>query len=213
MLRTRVVASVDEGHGHREAARHFRVSPKCVNDLVKLRCETWGLDAETARQWRRTWQAGGGDRLAQGPRHGQGRDHARRTGGRTGPKPGIAGHRAIRPAGVARARADTQEKPCRPLNKSARTWLACAMSGSRGASPSWPTLWSGWRSSMVRREPATGPGPRRTRSRQAWRRPPAGHPAGSASSIMHRPGIGGARPSLPPAPCPDREAPWVIDER
>ncbi|WP_207465346.1 helix-turn-helix domain-containing protein, partial [Paracoccus fontiphilus] len=39
-LRTRVVAYVDEGHGHREAARHFRVSPKFVNDLVKLRRET-----------------------------------------------------------------------------------------------------------------------------------------------------------------------------
>ncbi|WP_205965942.1 hypothetical protein [Paracoccus liaowanqingii] len=31
---------VDEGHGHREAARHFRVSPKFVNDLVKLRHKT-----------------------------------------------------------------------------------------------------------------------------------------------------------------------------
>lgn len=39
-LRTRVVTYVDEGHGHREAARHFRVSPKFVNDLVKLRHET-----------------------------------------------------------------------------------------------------------------------------------------------------------------------------
>ena len=38
-LRTRVVAYADEGHGHREAARHLRVSPKFVNDLVKLRCE------------------------------------------------------------------------------------------------------------------------------------------------------------------------------
>lgn len=34
------MAYVDEGHGHREAARHFRVSPKFVNDLVKLRRET-----------------------------------------------------------------------------------------------------------------------------------------------------------------------------
>ena len=33
-LRTRGVAYVDEGHRHREAARHFRVSPKFVNDLV-----------------------------------------------------------------------------------------------------------------------------------------------------------------------------------
>ena len=42
-LRTRVVAFVDEGHGHREAARHFRVSPKFVNDLIKLRRETGSL--------------------------------------------------------------------------------------------------------------------------------------------------------------------------
>ena len=39
-LRTRGVAYVDEGHRHREVARHFRVSPKFVNDLVKLRRET-----------------------------------------------------------------------------------------------------------------------------------------------------------------------------
>lgn len=42
-LRSRVIAYVDEGHGHREAARHFRVSPKFVNDLVKLRRETGSL--------------------------------------------------------------------------------------------------------------------------------------------------------------------------
>lgn len=39
-LRTRVIGYVDEGHGHRQAARHFRVSPKFVNDLVRLRRET-----------------------------------------------------------------------------------------------------------------------------------------------------------------------------
>jgi transposase len=42
-LRLRVVAFVDEGHGHREAARHFRGSPRFVNDMVKLRRETGGL--------------------------------------------------------------------------------------------------------------------------------------------------------------------------
>ncbi len=42
-LRERVVAFVDEGHGHREAARHFRVSPRFVNELVKLRRETGSL--------------------------------------------------------------------------------------------------------------------------------------------------------------------------
>lgn len=42
-LRTRSVAFVDEGNGHLEAARHFRVFPKLVNDLVKLRRETGSL--------------------------------------------------------------------------------------------------------------------------------------------------------------------------
>lgn len=42
-LRKRVLDYVDEGHGHREAARHFRVSPKFVNELVKLRRETGSL--------------------------------------------------------------------------------------------------------------------------------------------------------------------------
>ncbi|WP_237168746.1 helix-turn-helix domain-containing protein [Paracoccus shandongensis] len=44
-LRTRVVSYVDEGLGHRQAARHFRMSPKFVNDLVKLRRETGCLTA------------------------------------------------------------------------------------------------------------------------------------------------------------------------
>lgn len=45
-LRERVVAFVDEGHGHREAGRHFRVSPKFVNDMIKLRRESGGLAAK-----------------------------------------------------------------------------------------------------------------------------------------------------------------------
>lgn len=57
-LRTRVVAFVDEGHGHREAARHFRVSPKFVNDLVKLRRETGSLAP------RRQGNGGGHGKLA-----------------------------------------------------------------------------------------------------------------------------------------------------
>jgi len=42
-LRSRVVAFVEEGHGHREAARHFRVSPRFVNDMVILKRESGGL--------------------------------------------------------------------------------------------------------------------------------------------------------------------------
>lgn len=43
-LRERVTAYVDEGHGHREAARHFRVSPRFVNELMKLRRETGSIE-------------------------------------------------------------------------------------------------------------------------------------------------------------------------
>ncbi len=42
-LRERVVAFVEEGHGHREAARHFRVSPRFVNNLVILKRQTGSL--------------------------------------------------------------------------------------------------------------------------------------------------------------------------
>jgi transposase len=36
-LRARVVAFVEEGNTHREAARHFRVSPRFVNNMVILK--------------------------------------------------------------------------------------------------------------------------------------------------------------------------------
>ena len=42
-LRERVVTFVDGGRSHRAAASHFRVSPKFVNDMIKLRRETGGL--------------------------------------------------------------------------------------------------------------------------------------------------------------------------
>lgn len=35
-LRSRVVAFVEEGNTHREAARHFRVSPRFVNNMMIL---------------------------------------------------------------------------------------------------------------------------------------------------------------------------------
>lgn len=43
-LRERVVAFVDEGNSHRAAARHFRVSPRFVNNMINLRRETGSLD-------------------------------------------------------------------------------------------------------------------------------------------------------------------------
>ena len=51
-IRSRVIDFVEEGHGHREAARHFRVSPRFVNDMVILKRESGGLEVK-ARGGRR----------------------------------------------------------------------------------------------------------------------------------------------------------------
>lgn len=45
-LRERVVAFVDEGHSHRQAARVFSVSPRFVNDMIILRRQTGSLAAK-----------------------------------------------------------------------------------------------------------------------------------------------------------------------
>ena len=45
-LRERVVAFVQEGHSNREAARHFRVSPRFVNDLMNLHRNAGSLAAK-----------------------------------------------------------------------------------------------------------------------------------------------------------------------
>jgi transposase len=58
-LRERVVAFVDEGNSHRDAARHFRVSPKFVNDMVKLRRETGALLAKPQGNLGRTGKLNG----------------------------------------------------------------------------------------------------------------------------------------------------------
>lgn len=47
-LRERVVAFVNEGNGNREAARHFRVSPRFVNNMMILQRSSGSLAA--ARQ-------------------------------------------------------------------------------------------------------------------------------------------------------------------
>lgn len=51
-VRSRVIDFIEEGHGHREAARHFRVSPRFVNDMVILKRESGGLEPK-ARGGRR----------------------------------------------------------------------------------------------------------------------------------------------------------------
>lgn len=74
-LRQRVAAYVDEGHGHREAACHFRVSPRFVNNLMKLRRETGSLEA------RRQGHGAGGGKL--GPHAGFVRRRLAEVGGLT----------------------------------------------------------------------------------------------------------------------------------
>lgn len=59
-LRSRVIAYVAEGHSHRAAARHFRVSPRFVNNLVILKRETGSLTP------RRQGHLGGGKLNAHG---------------------------------------------------------------------------------------------------------------------------------------------------
>lgn len=59
-LRSRVIAFVEEGHSHRAAARHFRVSPNFVNNLVKLKRATGSLAP------RRQGHLGGGKLNAHG---------------------------------------------------------------------------------------------------------------------------------------------------
>lgn len=49
-LRSRVIAFVEEGNTHREASRHFRVSPRFVNDLVILKRETGSLSPRRSRR-------------------------------------------------------------------------------------------------------------------------------------------------------------------
>ncbi len=58
-LRERAVGFVDEGHSHRETARHFRVSPKFVNDMIKLRRETGALVAKRQGNLGRTGKLNG----------------------------------------------------------------------------------------------------------------------------------------------------------
>lgn len=45
-LRERVVAFVEEGHSNREAARHFRVSPRFVNNLMIRHRKAGTLEAK-----------------------------------------------------------------------------------------------------------------------------------------------------------------------
>ena len=71
-LRERVVGFVEEGHTHRAAAEHFRVSPRFVNNMVILKRKTGSLTAmrqgnrgigklSAHKDWLRSRVGGNGD--------------------------------------------------------------------------------------------------------------------------------------------------------
>ena len=141
-LRTRVIGYVDEGHGHRQAARHFRVSPKFVNDLVRLRRETECLTP------RRQGNGGGPGKLVDVTGWLEARVTAKsgitldELVSQLAETHGIDVHRTT-VWRVLRGLGLSHKKLCRRLNKSERTQPLCATSGSRDASLSRPSIWSG----------------------------------------------------------------------
>jgi transposase len=176
-LRERVVAFVDEGHGHREAARHFRVSPRFVNDLIKLRRETGSLSARRqgnpgrgkltdVADWVRARLAEKGD-LTLDARVIELRDHK-----------DVEAHRSSVGRLLHRLGLSHKKKLFGPLSKPARTWRTSAVYGGSIANPSCPGIWKGlsfWT--------------------RLGSRPPAGPRSASGWSVMPRLAIGTHRPS------------------
>jgi transposase len=144
-LRGRVVAFVDEGHSHREAARHFRVSPKFVNDMIKLRRATGGLRPKRQGNpgcgkltglagWVRARLAEKGDLTLDELRLELEQAH------------GVTVHRASVGAWLHRLRLSHKKKPCAPPSSSGRTSRGRATSGSAGGCRSCVRPWNGWSS-------------------------------------------------------------------
>lgn len=153
-LRERVVTFVDEGNSHREAARHFRVSPRFVNDMIKLRRDSGDLAAKRqgnpgrgkltdVAPWVRERIAAQGDLTLDALVREIKSTH------------GIEVHRSAVGRLLHRLGADTQKNTCKRLNRPVRTWRRGGAYGSGTASPPWPIIWNGWCSWMR-------PGSRRT---------------------------------------------------
>ncbi len=137
-LRQRVVDFVGEGNTHRAAAAQFRVSIKFVNDMVLLKRSTGSLDPKPQGN------GGGHGKLAGVASWIERRIREKRdltldelvVELRDGH--GIEAHRVsvwqfLRDLGL------THKKTCAPPRRSGPRWRQSAASGSRNASPSWPT--------------------------------------------------------------------------
>jgi len=136
-LRVRVVAFVDEGHSNREASRHFRVSPRFVNNLMKLRAETGSIEP------RRQGHGFGGGKLAAYA------DFVRLQLEENGDLTldelcvvlegrGVTVHRSNVGRLLHRLGLSHKKRPFRPANSSAPTYARNAGCGSSGASRSSP---------------------------------------------------------------------------
>ena len=141
-LRERVVAFVDEGNSHREAARHFRTSPKFVNDMIKLRRETGGLDAKPQGNqggWGKLSGLGGWVRARLAERGDLTLDELRLELEQT---QGVTVHRSSVGHWLHRLGL-SHKKPCAPPSKSGLMLPAHGVSGSTGGNPSCARHWNG----------------------------------------------------------------------
>ena len=145
-LRQRVVAFVDEGNSHREAARHFRTSPKFVNDMTVLRRETGGLDPKPQgngggcgklsdlADWVLARLAAKGDLTLDELRLELEQEQ------------GVTVHRSSVGHWLHRLGQSHKKKLCSPPSKSGLMLRWRATSGLAGVSPLCATIWKGWHS-------------------------------------------------------------------
>jgi transposase len=138
-LREHVAAFVDEGHSNREASRHFRVSPRFVNNLMKLRTATGSLVP------RRQGHGPGGGKLASQV------DFVRRRIAENGDLTldelcvelegrGVSVHRSNVGRLLDRLGLSHKKRRFRPANSSAPMSVRRASFGPSGANPSSPRL-------------------------------------------------------------------------
>ena len=142
-LRSRVIGFVAAGHRHREAARHVRVSPKFVNDMVILKRLSGGLQPK--RQGLRG--------------HGKLAGYADWVRDRLAVKAdltldeisaemacvhGVSVHRASVGKWLHRLDLSPKKNAARQRTAAPRRGKGAAGLGGRSASRTWPTCWRCW---------------------------------------------------------------------
>ena len=145
-LRSRVIAFVEEGHGHREAARHFRVSPRFVNDMVILKRDSGGLlpkaQGNHAAGKLAPYAAWLRDRLAV-----KGDLTLDEIVAEMAAVHGLSVHRGSVGRWLHRLGL-SHKKSCSPARFCGPTWPSGGRRGLKSASRTWPTCWRGLSLSM-----------------------------------------------------------------